>query len=277
MAPTDPQSPAPDGRTGSDLPAALTPSSYGPGPYDNAELVALADRLRALGRPERFIMRHVYAPFIIGGPANWTNGWGVLRFDPDGTVRRHLGQDVFCDHGTPVLAAEEGTVEFSSDRLGGLVARLNRSDGTYFYYAHLDRWNTAAFASGDRVSPGDVIGYCGNSGNASGSSPHVHFGYYAGEAQDPMGFLLKWLERAVARSGSETGAGVEALTFARRFGDELVPGADAISGDVVSESIEVLVEAAVEPTPRLPSRARDPRGTSRSPRTLRPGPGSRGL
>jgi hypothetical protein len=41
------------------LPAPLTPSAYGYGPYDNAALVAIADRLRTLGRTESFIMRQV--------------------------------------------------------------------------------------------------------------------------------------------------------------------------------------------------------------------------
>jgi len=194
-------------------------------------------------------MRRVYAPFIIGGPANWSNSWGALRHDPDGTVRRHLGQDVSCETGDPVLAAEKGTVEFSSDRLGGLTARLNRRDGGYLYYAHLDSWNTEDFTSGDEVAPGDVIGFCGNTGNASGSSPHVHFGYYAGTAQDPMGFLLDWLHRAerrAERAFGGSGLNADASILARRFGDELVPGTDTVSGEVVSETIEVLVEAAVE-------------------------------
>jgi murein DD-endopeptidase MepM/ murein hydrolase activator NlpD len=229
------------------LPAPLTPSVYGPGPYSNAALVLDAEKLKTLGRSERFVMRHAYAPFIIGGPADWTNGWGALRHDPDGTTRRHLGQDVFCELGDPVLAAVKGTVEFSSDRLGGTVARLNRPDGTYFYYAHLDAWNDREFSSGDAVRPGDVIGFCGATGNASGSAPHVHFGYYAGDAQDPMGFLLRWLRRAELGSAAASDPdGVAALTLSRRFGDDLVPGADSISGDVVSESIEVLVDAAID-------------------------------
>jgi murein DD-endopeptidase MepM/ murein hydrolase activator NlpD len=230
------------------VPPPLTPSEYGFGPYSNDTLVVAAERLRASGRSERSIIRSVYAPFIIGGPADWSNSWGALRHDPDGTIRRHLGQDVFCELGTPVLAAVKGTVEFSTDRLGGSIARLHRSDGSYLYYAHLDRWNQREFSSGDAVTPGDVIGYCGSTGNATGSAPHVHFGYYAGEAQDPMGFLLERLRRAERHAREMAGhlPGQAALTLSRRFGDELVPGADSISGDVVSESIEVLVDAVVE-------------------------------
>jgi hypothetical protein len=110
-----------------------------------------------------------------------------------------------------------------------------------------------------------VIGYCGSSGNAVGTAPHVHFGYYAGAAQDPMGFLLEWERRAEERARRAFGgelAGAQALTFARRFGDELVPGGDAISGDVVSGTIELLVDAVVETegTVRPKRTSREPSG-----------------
>ena len=230
------------------LPPPLVPSAYGYGPFDNAALVVRATRLRAFGRSESFVMRHAYAPFIIGGPAHWTNSWGALRYDPDGTIRRHLGQDVFCERGTPVLAAEAGRVEFGSDRLGGLVARLHRDLGGYFYYAHLSAWNIEDLSSGDQVTTGDVIGYCGDSGNAAGSAPHVHFGYYAAGPQDPMGFLLDWDRRARRRASVRLGeevAGVEASALERRFGDDLVPDPEhPIDG--AGETIEVLVDAAIE-------------------------------
>ncbi|MGH2755748.1 MAG: M23 family metallopeptidase [Actinomycetota bacterium] len=240
------------------LPPPLVPSAYGYGPFDNAALVVRATQLRAFGRSESYVLRDAYAPFIIGGPAHWTNSWGALRYDPDGTIRRHLGQDVFCGRGSPVLAAERGIVEFGSDRLGGLVARLHREDGGYFYYAHLSAWNDEELSSGDRVSPGQVIGYCGDSGNAAGSAPHVHFGFYAAGPQDPMGFLLDWDRRARARAGLSLDgevAGAAVSELARRFGDELVPDPEhPVEG--AGETIEVLVDAALkEPGPHRNDRA----------------------
>lgn len=138
------------------------------------------------------------APFIIAGPASWTNTWGAPRFGPGSSTRQHEGQDVFCRYGDPVLASESGYVEFDEGGLGGKVARLHRADGSYWYYAHLSAWNSRDFASGDRVARGDVIGYCGSSGNAAGSSPHVHFGFYGsdGRAIDPMTYLVGWLRAA---------------------------------------------------------------------------------
>jgi murein DD-endopeptidase MepM/ murein hydrolase activator NlpD len=43
-----------------------------------------------------------------------------------------------------------------------------------------------------------VIGYCGNTGNAITTPPHVHFGFYQknGSAADPMGYLVRWLKKA---------------------------------------------------------------------------------
>ena len=66
---SDPLNGGPEDEDEVSMPAPLAPSAYGYGPYDNAALVAIADRLRTLGRTEGFIMRRVYAPFIIGGPA----------------------------------------------------------------------------------------------------------------------------------------------------------------------------------------------------------------
>lgn len=101
-----------------------------------------------------------------------------------------------------MLAAEPGTIEFDTDRLGGKIARLHRADGTYWYYAHLSAWNNEALRNGQHVETGDVIGFCGSSGDAREGPTHVHFGWYGtdGVARDPMPHLLGWLRQAEARS-----------------------------------------------------------------------------
>ena len=220
--PTTKATPAP----GAKLPPPLTASKYPSGPFDTSALVALAARLRSFGLGESYVRHHAFAPFIVEGRAHWTNDWGALRRDPDGTWRRHLGDDVFCERGAPVLAAERGRLEFATDSLGGRVARLHRDAGGYFYYAHLSGWNTEVLDSGDRVSPGDVIGFCGNSGNAVGGATHVHFGYYSGGARDPMGFLITWLRRAETRARAaldELRAGADVSRLEHLFGDDFAP------------------------------------------------------
>lgn len=210
----------------------VLPTPSIPGSFNTEELLATASRLRSLGLSEDEIASQVFAPFIIGGYATWIDTWGAPRYGPGPIVRTHEGQDVFCDMGTPLLASEAGTIEFDDGGLGGLVARLHRADGSYWYYAHLSDWNTEEFSSGDRVEVGDVIGYCGNTGNALTTPAHVHFGWYQpnGEAKNPMRMLVFWLRQAQVRA-----LGLEArtvtkrvriadrLTFARQFGDAFAP------------------------------------------------------
>ena len=167
------------------------------GTFTTASLKALRDRLVELDAPRR-ILRGLYAPFIIKGPAQFSDTWGAIRHDHGNKLRPHLGQDVFCREGDPVLAAEAGEIEFAAGGLGGTVVRLHRDDGGYWYYAHLSGYAENA-SSGDRVKAGDVIGYCGHTGNAAGTAPHVHFGSYPGP-ENPMESLVGWLHEAEDRA-----------------------------------------------------------------------------
>lgn len=203
-----------------------------PGSYNTDALLSVAARLRSLGWSKEKVLKEVFAPFIIGGKASWVDTWGAPRFGPGPIVRTHEGQDVFCEYGDPILASEDGTVEFADGGLGGKVARLHRSDGSYWYYAHLSDWNTKEFSSGDSVEVGDVVGYCGNTGNALTTPPHVHFGWYesGGTAKNPMRALVRWLREAEANAAGLAGRAegkrqkqIAALTVARRFGDAFGP------------------------------------------------------
>ena len=197
-------------------------------------------------------MQEVYAPFIIGGKAAWTDTWGAPRYGPGPIIRTHEGQDVFCSYGDPVLATETGTVNYGDAGLGGKVARLFRSDGSYWYFAHLSDFNNEEFPSGSTVEAGDIIGYCGNTGNAVSTPSHVHFGFYdkSGSARNPHSTLIKWLNEAERRAGSsitraqdERVEEIESLTLARRFGDSFMPdlstledGSGALLGSTGSPS-----------------------------------------
>lgn len=185
------------------------------GAYSTDLLVAVAERLRREGWSEERIVAEVYPPFIVAGQAAWSDTWGAPRYGPGRVVRTHEGQDVFCEEGTPVLAPEDGVVEFGTEPLGGRVARLHRAGGGYFYLAHLSDWN-GDIRSGASVRTGDVIGYCGNTGNAERTAPHVHFGWYEerGVARDPMGMLVRWLRQAEARAATLVGDTVPEIAAA---------------------------------------------------------------
>ena len=74
------------------------------------------------------------------------------------------------------------------DPLGGVTVWLN-TPGTSYYYAHLDR---VAVKESQRVKPGDVLGYVGNTGNAGNMPAHLHFGVYrwGREPIDPLPLLV---------------------------------------------------------------------------------------
>src|SRR5690606_5480939 len=77
----------------------------------------------------------------------------------------------------PVLAATDGVIlSVRHTPIGGKVIWM-RPDGedVELYYAHLDRQDVRP---GERVRAGDQIGLVGNTGNARGTSPHLHFGVY---------------------------------------------------------------------------------------------------
>jgi murein DD-endopeptidase MepM/ murein hydrolase activator NlpD len=98
------------------------------------------------------------------------------RFHPVlGVWRKHEGTDYAASSGTPVLAAGDGTVVRAgrSGGYGNLVEVRHRS-GITTRYAHL-RGFARGVASGRRVSQGQVIGYVGSTGLASGAHLHYEF------------------------------------------------------------------------------------------------------
>jgi murein DD-endopeptidase MepM/ murein hydrolase activator NlpD len=163
------------------------------GTYGTAILDRAADRARKKGWDPRRIAKEIYAPFLVVGPATWSDSWGAPRFA--GGYHPHHGQDILCRYGAPILAVQGGTVRFGADPLGGREAFLERKDGSYWYYAHLKSYANG-LASGDRVKTGRVIGRCGASGDAS--VPHVHFALFTADhvAVDPMRASISWLRAA---------------------------------------------------------------------------------
>jgi len=117
-------------------------------------------------------------------PRQLTDTWGAARSQG----RRHEGIDIFAARGTPVLSATEGVVtQIGTNNLGGKVVWVLGPGRQMHYYAHLDGY--ADISRGQRVAAGDVLGYVGNTGNARGTPPHLHYGIYKGGAINPYPLL----------------------------------------------------------------------------------------
>lgn len=118
---------------------------------------------------------------------NLTDTWGTARSQG----RSHEGIDIFAPRGTPIQATTQGIVrKVGENNLGGRVVVVVGPGGAGHYYAHLEDY--ADISPNDWVSAGDTIGYVGDSGNAKGTPPHVHYGIYInGSAVNPYPLLEK--------------------------------------------------------------------------------------
>lgn len=90
--------------------------------------------------------------------------------------RVHDAIDIPAPAGTPVVAAADGEVIklFQSDRGGTTIYQLSADKKLVFYYAHLQRY-ADGLSVGKFVRQGEVIGYVGDTGNASTGNYHLHF------------------------------------------------------------------------------------------------------
>ena len=136
-----------------------------------------------------------------------TSGFSLARFHPIlNTWRAHRGVDYAAPVGTPVRATANGTVLLAGRQEGyGNVIHL-RNQGQYStLYAHLSRF-APGLKPGARVSQGQVIGYVGQTGWATG--PHLHYEFRVANVQrDPLAIALPEAEplpvsaRAAFRAG----------------------------------------------------------------------------
>ena len=128
--------------------------------------------------------------FPVDGPNSFTDTFGA----PRSGGRTHKGCDIFTARNTPLVACVSGTITSTTPTdtgLGGITIHLKGGNTTY-YYAHLSSLKDGIHA-GAKVSAGDVIGYAGNTGNASGGAVHLHFEIRPnGVAIDPYPTLVKY-------------------------------------------------------------------------------------
>jgi murein DD-endopeptidase MepM/ murein hydrolase activator NlpD len=113
--------------------------------------------------------------FPVGDPHTFGDSFGAPRMMGTGYEHAHQGTDIMAPFGTPLLACERGLItEMGSDVLGGTKLWLKGESGTYYYYAHLSAF-AEGLQEGDVVEAGDIVGLVGDTGNAKGGAPHLHF------------------------------------------------------------------------------------------------------
>lgn len=118
-----------------------------------------------------------------------TSAFGMREHPLFGDERPHSGIDISGSAGSEVLAADSGTVAVAtySSSYGNYVT-IYHSNGDYTLYAHM---SSLAVTAGQNVTQGDVIGYVGSTGWATG--PHLHFEIRVnGSTVDPLSYFSNY-------------------------------------------------------------------------------------
>ncbi|HEY9082826.1 MAG: hypothetical protein VR77_06355 [Flavobacteriales bacterium BRH_c54] len=104
-----------------------------------------------------------------------TSGFTMRRFHPVQKVNKpHLGTDYAAPTGTPILATGDGVVvESAYKKYNGNYVKIKHNSTYTTQYLHMSKRNAK---TGQRVKQGDVIGYVGSTGLATG--PHVCYRFW---------------------------------------------------------------------------------------------------
>lgn len=118
-----------------------------------------------------------------------SSSYGMRRHPIRGYSAMHRGVDFAAPEGTPVYATSDGFVVEKDRRYGyGNIIRLRHDSRIETIYAHLSRF-ALGIQEGIRVKQGEVIGYVGSTGQATG--PHLHYEVlFDGRQVDPNGVSL---------------------------------------------------------------------------------------
>jgi len=119
-----------------------------------------------------------------------SSGFSHSRFHPVlNKWRAHKGVDYASPIGTKIRATSDGVVTFVGKQGGyGNVVMLNHQGHFQTVYGHMSRFGTGIH-KGQRISQGEVLGYVGMSGLASG--PHLHYEFKVdGVQRDPLKVAL---------------------------------------------------------------------------------------
>ena len=177
------EAPAPDrSRPSTKKKQPKTAPAYGPGP----------EKPNLTVRPPPDVTPRLTAGgyvFPVYGPSSFSDTFGAARGDI--ASGWHHGDDIFGQLGEPLLAVADGTVfSVGWNDIGGYRLWLRDQAGNEFYYAHLSAYSPFA-VNGNQVKAGTVLGFLGNTGDASTTPYHLHFEIH------PVGLLYLGYDGAV--------------------------------------------------------------------------------
>lgn len=158
-----------------------------------------------------------------GGTANSDFSKTATYAGAGGHLRGHIGVDIFGPRGAAILAPVDGKVKFGGN---GLTVIIEDPETGYSHWlGHLD---SRTVKEGDFVMAGEKVGTLGDSGNAKGTAPHLHYniyktssGFYSGEP--PLDVLKKAIGKTPEKPSEK---GFESMgekfkkAFKKLFGDE---------------------------------------------------------
>jgi murein DD-endopeptidase MepM/ murein hydrolase activator NlpD len=122
----------------------------------------------------------------IAAPHSFIDSWGF----PRSGGRTHEGTDMMAEMGAPVVALTDGAITYSGvGSLSGNWLILTGDDGHDYMYMH----NRENLITSGRVKVGEQIATVGDTGNAQGGAPHVHFEYHpnGGGPVNPYPLLME--------------------------------------------------------------------------------------
>lgn len=150
--------------------------------------------------------------FFLKAPLNFSrisSRFSPRRFHPvQKRWKAHKGTDYAAPHGTPIWSTADGVVIASSYTSGNGNYVKIRHNGTYTtQYLHMSKRNVR---HGQRVQQGDIIGYVGSTGLATG--PHVCYRFWVnGRQVDPFRQNLPSAEPIEEKHKSDYFAAIEPL------------------------------------------------------------------
>ncbi|WP_075794597.1 M23 family metallopeptidase [Massilia putida] len=143
-----------------------------------------------------------------------SSGFSMRMHPVLGVWKKHEGVDFAAPMGTPIKASGDGVVDFVGTQNGyGNVVVLKHWSNYSTAYGHMSRF-AGGLHRGQKVAQGDVIGYVGATGWATG--PHLHYEFrIGGHATDPM--ALKDLQQQPLTPGEMNRFKMAAAEMSHRF------------------------------------------------------------